>query len=56
MKINFRILTICICFQMLCNAQSNKIDYVDNTEFPKGRVGTITENIINTINANDGDK
>ncbi|WP_424003662.1 serine hydrolase domain-containing protein [Maribacter sp. IgM3_T14_3] len=56
MKINFKILTICICFQMLCSAQSTKIDYVDDTKFPKGRLGTVTENIINTINANDGDK
>ena len=41
---------------MLCNAQTTKIDYVDDTEFPKGRIGTVSENIINTINANDGDK
>lgn len=56
MKIDFRILAFCICFQMLCNAQTYKIDYSDDTKFPKGRLGTVTQNIIKTINANDGDK
>ena len=41
---------------MLCNAQIAETDYVDDIKFPKGRLGTVTENIINTINANDGDK
>ncbi len=56
MKIDFRIFAFFICFQMLCNAQTDKIGYSDDTKFPKGRLGTVTQNIINTINANDGDK
>ncbi len=56
MKIDCRIVVFCICFQMLCNAQTDKIDYSDDTKFPKDRLGTVTQNIINTINANDGDK
>lgn len=53
MKFHISIYVFCICFSILCKAQE-KLNYSDDTTFPKGRIGTITQKIISTINSNDG--
>ncbi|WP_422080258.1 serine hydrolase domain-containing protein [Ulvibacterium sp.] len=40
---------------MLCSPQPKKLNYTDETAFPKGRIGTVTQKIISTINSNDSD-
>lgn len=55
MKFYSSIYVLCLCFPMLCNAQLDKLNYSDETTFPKGRIGTVTQKIISTINSNDGD-
>jgi len=54
MKYSYPIYIFCICFSLLCNAQNGKLNYSDDTTFPKGRIGILTQKIINTINSNDG--
>lgn len=54
MEFYLRMFVFCSCFTMLCNAQTEEINYGDDTKFPKGRLGTVTQNIISTINSNDG--
>lgn len=55
MKFYSSIFALCICFPLLCNAQLEKLNYSDETTFPKGRIGTVTQKIISTVNSNDGD-
>lgn len=56
MKFYIRIYVFFICLPILCNAQIEKINYSDDTTFPKGRIGTITQKIIAAVNSNDGNK
>ena len=50
------VLTLVFCLPFLCYAQIQKINYSDDTSFPKGRLGEVTQSIVNTINSNDPDK
>ncbi|GAB5473827.1 MAG: hypothetical protein Mars2KO_19260 [Maribacter sp.] len=52
----FYILMLAFSFSILCHAQADKVNYNDDTATPKGRLGTVTETIINAINSNDPDK
>lgn len=52
----FYLLMLAFCFPILCHSQAEKINYSDDTTTPKGRLGTVTETIVNAINSNDADK
>lgn len=56
MKFYLLTVTFCFCLPILCYTQVEKINYSDDTTYPKGRLGSVTENIINTINSNDANK